>query len=182
MMGEKVDMGRRSFLIWAINGLGAIFAAILGIPSILYLLDPRHRTAEASFRPIEGIRLTSLREGEPVQGVIRAVRRDAWTLHPSDVIGRVWVVRTGPGPQEIKVFTTVCPHLGCSVNANNSADCAFRCPCHAAQYRIDGSVIDGPPPRPMDTLDWQLDPANPDLLRVQYQNFIQGIAEKIVKA
>src|SRR5947208_12463742 len=53
--------------------------------------SPRHRKgASNAFRLVEGIRLQELDENRPTQGVLRDVRRDAWTLHPNDVIGRVW--------------------------------------------------------------------------------------------
>ena len=45
---------RRSFLRWAIHGMGALFAAILGIPALAYLADARHRKAQdRSFRPVQ---------------------------------------------------------------------------------------------------------------------------------
>ncbi len=77
-----------------------------------------------------------------------AVRRDAWTLHPNDVVGRVWVVLKKPAlpaavaandATVLNVFTTICPHLGCSVNQNADATTGFTCPCHSAQYNLDGS-------------------------------------------
>ena len=81
-------MERRSFLKWVIHGLGALFAAILGLPALAFLLDARHRSAQAGqFKTVA--RLDDLVEGVPQQVVIHEVRRDAWTLHPNDVIGRV---------------------------------------------------------------------------------------------
>src|SRR5438477_13118176 len=94
-----VDPDRRSFLKWCTHGLSALFAAILGIPAVAFLVDARNRKAPKSdFRPVQGVRVGDLVEiCRPVQGVIRAVRQDAWTLYPSDVVGRVWIVRTRPG-------------------------------------------------------------------------------------
>src|SRR5438067_4975725 len=84
---------RRSFLTWLIYGLNAVMAAVLGVPILCYIIDPRHRKgASNAFRLVEGIRLQELDENRPTQGVLRDVRRDAWTLHPNDVIGRVWIV------------------------------------------------------------------------------------------
>ncbi len=55
-----VEDNRRSFLKWAIYGLSAVFGAVLGIPVIMYLIDPRHREAkQGDFRIVEGIDLTS---------------------------------------------------------------------------------------------------------------------------
>src|SRR6266446_8825811 len=129
------DEKRRSFLRWAIHGLSGLFAAILGFPALMYVIDPRHRKAShRNFRPVEGVNLADLEMNVPVQGIIRDTRRDAWTLYPSDVIGRVWVVKHGNRAGDFLVFTTVCPHLGCSVNlaVEGGNATGFLCPCHSA--------------------------------------------------
>jgi Rieske Fe-S protein len=183
---------RRSFLRWAIHGMGALFAAVLGIPALTYLADARHRKApNREFRPVQGIKLNELVDGVPKQGTILDVRTDAWTLHPNDVVGRVWVIKKG---NNLKVFTTICPHLGCSINADPGTPCpGFTCPCHGGKFHLDGAldnaVANNPAPRGMDSLDFQRvrDPENQDannknLLLVKYQNFKQGEHEKKDKA
>ncbi len=196
---------RRSLLVWAINGIGAILTAVIGVPVVCYLIDPRNRPgAQGDFKAADGVRLSELSNTLPVQqGAIRDVRRDAYTLHPNDVLGRVWVVLQ-PGqriPAEaeqrkrlsshdkdvpIKVFTTVCPHLGCSVNlAPDGA--SFACPCHQARFDRDGERLNpahNPARRGMDELEWKVDPDDPDgnRLLVRYRNFQQGKATKDVVA
>jgi Rieske Fe-S protein len=177
---------RRSLLRWAIHGMGALFAAILGAPAVAYLIDARHRAAKVSgFRTVSGLRYGDLVPGIPKQGVIRNVREDAWTLHPNDVIGRVWVMKKSDG--KLQVWTTVCPHLGCSINLNTDPHTGFTCPCHGAEFKPDGARVErnqytNAAPRDMDTLEWQRDPNNPDLVQVKYQNFYQGRHSKDVKA
>ena len=48
-----------------------------------------------------GVKLDDLTLKKPVQGVVRDTRVDGWTLYPSDVIGRVWVVLAAPRPAEL---------------------------------------------------------------------------------
>ena len=36
-------MERRTFLRWAVHGMGAVFGAVLGVPALVYLVDPRNR-------------------------------------------------------------------------------------------------------------------------------------------
>ena len=182
------DDGRRSFLKWATNGIGAIFAVVLGVPAVAYLFDPRNRpTPPKDFRPVSGVRLSEV-TSDPVQGVLRDVRRDAWTLYPNDVLGRVWVRRLKPGKEKdcYIVLSTICPHLGCSVNANSpwATDPGFTCPCHVGQFSADGAYVAGPPPRGMDKFDFEVaaDPANPDpdnrdLLLVKFEVFRQQVEE-----
>src|SRR5262249_24243706 len=121
---------RRKFLKWVTNGLGALFRAVLGVPAVLYLLDPRNRAARASdFKRVA--KLSDLDEDVPKQVVIRDVRQDAWTLHPNDVRGRVWLVRRKG--DKVDAYTTICPHLGCSIDYNPELR-HFVGPCHNATY------------------------------------------------
>jgi menaquinol-cytochrome c reductase iron-sulfur subunit len=183
---------RRSFLKWATNGLGAIFAAIFGVPIVCYLIDPRNRpNPPSALRPVRGVRLSEVTGDMPVQGVLRDVRRDAWTLYPNDVLGRVWICRTKQGNTKdcYVVLSTVCPHLGCAVNANadQHTDPGFTCPCHDGRFERDGcrkAQNPGPPPRNMDALEFDVaadpdnpDPDNRDLLLVKYEKFKQAVPE-----
>jgi Rieske Fe-S protein len=193
-MAQETD--RRSFLGWATIGLGAIFSAVFGAPIVAYVLDPRHRKGPKSdFKLVEGIKLDELDVGRPPrQGVVRDTRTDGWTLYPNDVIGRVWVVQIGARPANpaaataaekaayLVVFTTICPHLGCSVNVD-SAGTGFACPCHNATFKLpDGerATAANPALRGMDTLEWEFDDADPDFnrIRVKYLNFETSKEEK----
>jgi Rieske Fe-S protein len=197
-LADMVDPDRRSFLKWCTHGLGAIFAAVLGVPAVAYLIDARNRSAPKSdFRPVDGVRVSDIAEvNRPVQGVLRDVRHDAWTLHPDDVVGRVWIVRTkaGSGEDCFRVFTTECPHLGGSINCIAAETPFFKCPLHDAEFRCNGVRIERPnytnaAPRDMDSLEFQLardpdnaDPNNRDLLLVRFQKFFQTRPTKDVRA
>ncbi len=198
---------RRTLLQFALFGIGAIFSTILGIPIVSYIIDPRNRTGPASsFKLVEGIKLDDLTVGVPRQGVLRDTRTDGWNLYPNDVLGRVWVVMQGPKPENLTteaevvafnaktseqkagyllVFTTICPHLGCSVNLN--AGGSFTCPCHNASFGTNGSLVNlpdqpNPAARPLDTLEWKIDEKDPTFSRIEvkYQNFESSSAEKKV--
>jgi Rieske Fe-S protein len=182
---------RRRFLKWVTHGLGALVGAVIAFPAIAYLLDPRNRPArERGFKRVG--RLSDLTPGVPKQFVINDVRRDAYTLHPSDVIGRVWLVRgEGEESNEVKAFTTICPHLGCSINYQESSR-VFLCPCHNGTFNLQGEkqekTPDGgtnPAPRNMDSLEYRLvkdeasPPDRPDsFIEVRYENFKQAEHEK----
>jgi menaquinol-cytochrome c reductase iron-sulfur subunit len=178
-MGQGTN--RRSFLRWAIHGLGGIFAIVLGVPSVFYLLDARNRPARhAGFRTVA--RLSDLEIGKPKLAVIMDSRRDAWTLYPSDVVGRVWLIRGANN--EVEAFSTICPHLGCSVNYANSE---FLCPCHGGRYDLRGlrkeeSGRANPAPRGMDSLEVNPDALRQGLVQVQYQEFQRGKEQKIVRS
>jgi Rieske Fe-S protein len=48
-------------------------------------------------------------------------------------------------------FSTECPHAGCGVSWDGDKQ-QFLCSCHAGVFAADGSVVSGPPPRPLDRL------------------------------
>ena len=172
---EPSSPDRRTILKRAIYGLTALFGGLLGIPAVAFLLDPRNRVAQDNeFKTVA--RFSDLPVGQPQQVVIRAIRRDAWTLHPDEVIGRVWLARREG--DEIDAFTTSCPHLGCSVNFENKEK-LFICPCHGGTFDVRGQRVErpgvaNPAPRGMDRLACQRDPVHPEFIQVKYQDFIQG--------
>ena len=188
---------RRRFLKWVTHGLGALFGAVIGVPAVLYLIDPRNRKARAAgFRRVG--KLSDLKEGVPSQAVLRDTRHDAWTVHPNDIVGRVWLVRRNADPKDPKVdaYTTICPHLGCSINYDEGQK-LFICPCHNGTFTLEcrktefvagSNSVKNPAPRDMDSLEVQLDkdpdsPADrPDyFIAVKYENFAQGHEQKEVK-
>ena len=177
---------RRSFLKWATHGLGAAFAATLGVPAAFYFLDPRNRPAPpGEFSTVA--RLSELKPGVPFAAAIRKVRHDAWTLHPNDIVGRVWLIRRDG--DAIDAYTTTCPHLGCSVNFEGDK---FVCPCHNGTFDLQCKKTDpgagrkNPAPRDMDSLELHLepDPENPKdkLVQVKFLSFVNGKPEKIVRS
>ena len=56
----------------------------------------------------------------------------------------------------IKAFSTVCPHLGCDVEWNDSEN-TWDCPCHGSRFEADGSLKQGPARRGLDSLEASLE-------------------------
>jgi cytochrome b6-f complex iron-sulfur subunit len=56
------------------------------------------------------------------------------------------LVKTKAG--EMVALSAVCTHLGCIVQWEKEVQ-DFVCPCHAGHYAADGTVLSGPPPRPL---------------------------------
>ncbi|WP_431982960.1 FAD-dependent oxidoreductase [Streptomyces qinglanensis] len=63
---------------------------------------------------------------------------------------RCAVHRTAEG--ELRALSPRCPHLGCLVRFND-AETAWECPCHGSRFATDGSVLQGPATRPLDSRD-----------------------------
>ncbi len=58
---------------------------------------------------------------------------------------RVWIVKT---PTSLYAFWARCTHLGCTPNWFD-AENRFKCPCHGSNFSIEGDVIAGPAPKPL---------------------------------
>jgi len=57
----------------------------------------------------------------------------------------VVLVQTAGG---LRAISTTCTHLGCHVYWEPEHN-RFFCPCHNAVFDVDGNVVVGPPPRPL---------------------------------
>lgn len=56
----------------------------------------------------------------------------------------------------LKAFSTVCPHLGCDVEWNDSEN-TWSCPCHGSKFEADGALKQGPARRGLDPMDVTMD-------------------------
>lgn len=175
-------MERRSFLKWAVNGINAVIAAILGLPALFYLIDPRRRVAQPSrFRrvaPVAGLPLD-----QPTQFAIVDTHVDAWTRHAAEPVGRVWLIRRTASPENVEAYTAICPHMGCSINFDG-ANRRFACPCHGGTWDLACRRLDpatNPARRDMDSLDVELQTdsnTKEAWVAVRYESFVQNLPEK----
>jgi menaquinol-cytochrome c reductase iron-sulfur subunit len=137
------NLSRRSFLKWAAAGLGALITGVLGGAGGGYFLSPLFRKSEEGWIDIG--RAADFHPGSPTKVEYVERKRDAWivTEHRSSA----WVL-TSNGHDFI-VFDPRCTHLGCPYRWNADKK-LFLCPCHSAVFDVDGGVVSGPPPRPLD--------------------------------
>jgi menaquinol-cytochrome c reductase iron-sulfur subunit len=73
--------------------------------------------------------------------------QDGWLK--TTAMKSVWAVRQPDG--KITVFSPLCTHLGCGYRWDTD-DLTFKCPCHGSIFNINGNVLAGPAPRPLDRL------------------------------
>jgi menaquinol-cytochrome c reductase iron-sulfur subunit len=134
---------RRSFYIGAIYGIWAAIAAALAIPASVYLLLPPKARKEDEWVEVGDI--TKLAPDSPVEMVFRRNRVDGWKITSEK--GTAWVVKHADN--SVTAFGPQCTHLGCAVHWDESKT-EFLCPCHNSLFAIDGKVVSGPAPRPLD--------------------------------
>jgi menaquinol-cytochrome c reductase iron-sulfur subunit len=141
---------RRRFFVAAIYGLWAAIAAALGLPALVYLLfPPKARKAEEW---VEAGDITRLAPNVPVEMTFRKNRVDGWKVTSEK--STAWVVKDPAN--HITAFGPQCTHLGCAYHWDE-AKSEFLCPCHNSLFGVDGKVISGPAPRPLDRYETKLD-------------------------
>jgi len=159
---------RRTFLAQVIGAFLAFLGALLGIPAIGAAVGPALKREETEWLSLGSP--DSFQEGVPKLVNVTLVRRDGW-IETNEIKG-VWVVRQ-PGDQ-FTVYNGRCTHLGCAYRWQVEQH-QFWCPCHDGVYGVDGKVLAGPPPRPLDALLTRLDGTD---LQAQFQDFRLGTPEQ----
>jgi Rieske Fe-S protein len=160
---------RRPWLKWLGGAVATALGLALVVPATVLLTFPaRKKREEEGFLDVGP--LERLPDGVPLRVPVIAKRRlDAWTAFTDVTLGAAWLVRRGG---EVRAFSTVCPHAGCSVDWHEKR---FECPCHGSVFAADGAVLDGPSPRPLDPLDVEVKEGR---VRVAYRRFRQGVRDQ----
>jgi menaquinol-cytochrome c reductase iron-sulfur subunit len=137
---------RRSFFIGAIYGLWAVISAALGLPALVYLFFPPKVRREPEW--IDAGDISKLAPNSPVELTFRHNRVDGWKV--SSEKSTAWVVKQPDN--SIVAFGPQCTHLGCAYHWEEGKN-EFLCPCHSSLFALDGKVVSGPAPRPLDRYD-----------------------------
>jgi Rieske Fe-S protein len=151
---------RRRALTLLVNGFGALFGGALA--ALLGVFAVRPARSAAAERWIHAGTLGDLVPDVPVPRVLSMPSTDGWYRgRARETVFLVWT-----GDREVRAFSATCTHLGCQVLWDGPAR-RFRCPCHGGVYDGEGRVVEGPPPRPLDTLTARVDgPDNSVLVRL----------------
>ena len=176
---DSATENRRGFITKALAVCCGGLATLAPVGAAIWaVLDPLRRTAGAgSFLRVAD--LSNLPDdGQPRQFPVITDRVDAWTGYAAEPIGAVYVKRE-KGSDTVEALSATCPHAGCFVEMDKESKC-FRCPCHNSSFTLDGGIVaPSPSPRPMDSLECQIDKSGSIL--VKWQNFYTGIEEKVAR-
>jgi len=137
---------RRTFFLTVIYALWAAIAAALSVPAAVYLFFPPKLRNENDWT--EAGDVTKMTANSPVEMVFRRNRVDGWRVLSEK--STAWAVKLDNG--DVVAFAPQCTHLGCAYHWEDSKH-QFLCPCHTSVFSIDGKVISGPAPRPLDRYD-----------------------------
>lgn len=161
---------RRSLLkVVLASGAAALCASALA-PPIAYVVAKRGGANGEKW--VKTVRVDQLPEGRPRKVKVVTDVRDAWKLDKDAELGAVWLIRNG---DNVRALSVVCPHLGCSIGANEGGK-GFMCPCHDSSFTSDGKRENGPSPRDMDPLETRVVDG---VVEVDFRRFRQGTPERI---
>jgi len=146
------EVTRRRFLTYVVGGVGAAIGAVVATPLVGYFLSPAWKKSRPLLTPIA--RASEIPEGQPVYVTYEQRIRDGWYV--STLSKGAWVSNRGG---QIVVFDPRCTHLNCPFYWDKEKG-IFQCPCHDGRFDIDGKVIGGPPPRPLDRLEYEIQDGN----------------------
>ena len=146
---ESPGTTRRGFYAAAIYGLWAIITAALGLPALMYLLVPPRLRRQNDW--VDAGDISQLEPGNPVEMTFRRNRVDGWKVISEK--STAWVVKLSK--DQVVAYAPQCTHLGCAYHWDQEKD-QFVCPCHNSLFSLEGKVLDGPAPRPLDRFQTRL--------------------------
>ena len=135
---------RRRLLGRATIGVAAALGIGWAVPAVTFVLSPARKGSRvAEWRTLSSVE--KIRPGTPSLFKARVTRTTGWVTTEDEV---AVYVHTEDG-REFLGLSNICTHLGCRVRWV-AAQQQYFCPCHVGVFAKDGSVVSGPPPRPLD--------------------------------
>lgn len=141
---------RRTFFKRLVNGVGAAVAALLGVPLTSFFTLPAFSKPKPLWKSCGAGDDFSTGEVRlvPLKPLEQREWPEAWGTEAA------WVHRRGE--QDFVVYNLHCTHVGCPVNWSPQAR-RFFSPCHGGVFDVDGRVLAGPPPRPLDRYETKIE-------------------------
>ena len=125
------DAGKRTLVSWLLGGGVAASLASFFYPVARFLDPPL--VAEASVNEVAAGNVQDLK---PNSGkIVKFGNKPAILIRVNDT--------------EWKAFSAVCTHLNCTVQYQESRR-EIWCACHNGTYDLEGRVVSGPPPKPLE--------------------------------
>ncbi|MCC6586941.1 MAG: ubiquinol-cytochrome c reductase iron-sulfur subunit [Bryobacterales bacterium] len=135
------ETNRRGFIA-AIYGIWGAIAAAVGLPAAAYLLLPPRTKQKDDWVDVGSV--SALGASGPQEVVFRRNRKDGWKIISEKT--SAWITRQNG---QLVAFAPGCTHLGCAYHWDEKNK-NFLCPCHTSTFGVDGKVLAGPAPRPLD--------------------------------
>jgi len=141
---------RRRFFERLSIGMGAICAAILGLPIVGFIVAPLFRQ-----KPEQWISLGKI-EDFRIGQTVNVTFADPSPLPWAGITAKTAAWLRRENEETFIAFSVNCTHLGCPVRWLADAE-LFMCPCHGGVYYKDGSVAAGPPPHALSRYEMRIE-------------------------
>ena len=162
---KNIDQNRRDFIKLTAAAIGGLIGALIGIPSVAYLLSPSLQTQEdtdsLAVGPLENYPI-----GVPTRFEFTRTKVNGWER--TAINYGLFVIRSSES--EVRVFSDICTHLACRVTWHPDLQ-HYVSPCHDGHFDIMGKNISGPPPRPLDEFTTKIEKGNLFILLPPFKRF-----------
>jgi menaquinol-cytochrome c reductase iron-sulfur subunit len=151
--GHGHGISRRNFVAGMVALLGSVIGAIIGLPAVGYLLSPaleKSKIKSDDWVPL-GL-FETIPVNEPTLFTFTRTKQVGWERTASSY--GIYVVKKSSG--QLDTFSNVCTHLSCRVTWQEEQG-EYVCPCHDGRFGVDGSIISGPQPRPLDQYEHKVE-------------------------
>jgi menaquinol-cytochrome c reductase iron-sulfur subunit len=143
-MSEEQELNRRGFLAIVTTAIGGLIGAALAIPAVAYIVGPAlQKTGQEEWIQLGSTSKVEL--GTPALFKATVERKSGWIVNEEELSA---YVLTEDG-RDFIAMSNICTHLGCRVRWIAEQQ-RFFCPCHNGVFEKNGTVVSGPPPRPLD--------------------------------
>lgn len=122
---------RRTFLSWVLSGGVLATMGSFLYPVVRFLIPPKF--TEVAVNEVDAGKVSDLK---PNSGkIVKFGNKPAILIRISDT--------------EWRAFSAVCTHLNCTVQYRDTTQQIW-CACHNGTYDLNGRVVSGPPPNPLE--------------------------------
>jgi Rieske Fe-S protein len=142
---EGKPITRRDFMRSAAAGIAAVIGAVMGLPSLAYLLSPSLRADDGQDAELPLGPLGEFPIGVPTRREFTRTQVNGWERTATN--HGMYVVRLDES--HVRAFSDICTHLACRVSWRPELG-HYVSPCHDGHFDILGGNVSGPPPRPLD--------------------------------
>ena len=143
---QEGRIGRRDFMKAVIAGISGVIGAAIGLPAIAYVVGPALAKATDTWIRLGTVNKVEL--GTPTLFKTMIQTQTGW-INAEEEFSAYVLTENG---QDFITMSNICTHLGCRVRWIPDQE-GFYCPCHNGVFAKDGTVISGPPPRPLDRFE-----------------------------
>lgn len=128
---SKEPIGRLDFILWLIRGSLLAILSMTVYPVIRFLYPPKFQLQS---------NLTTM-----------AAKIDELPLNSAKIFpfSNKPAILIHTASDEYKAFSASCTHLNCTVHYEDASQ-VIGCACHNGRFGLDGRVISGPPPKPLE--------------------------------